>query len=114
MKNGFKNINYGEVLLDGAIGGITAAIGGKGSGTKHLNNLGKQTVKRTTNAFTHKGAKAAAKEARKAFAYYTKNTNSYYRKFFTRDIWKDVASNTINPFAKEYIYTPLLSGGYSK
>ena len=95
MKNGFKNINYGEVLLDGAIGGITAAIGGKGKGTKHLNNLGKQTVKRTTNAFTHKGAKAAAKEAGKAFTYYAKNTVNFYSKFVKKDLPANVFKSTI-------------------
>ena len=63
------------------IGGISGALGGAGNGTKHLNNFGKQTIKRTCNATVHKGLKAGIKEARKAFAYYGKNTAKYYKNF---------------------------------
>ncbi len=46
-----------------------------------MNNLGKQTVKRTINSTTNKGIKSGFKEAGKAFAYYGKNTAKYYRAF---------------------------------
>ena len=34
------------IVVDGVIGGISGALGGAGKGSKHLTNLGKQTVKR--------------------------------------------------------------------
>ena len=86
---GFNNFDIEAMLIDGAIGGIFGALGGTGKGTKQLMNLGKQTVKRTFNATTHKGLKAGLKEAGKAFAYYGKSTTKYYKKFW-RDIGKDV------------------------
>ena len=86
---GFNNFDVGDMLIDGAIGGVSGALGGAGKGTKHLTNLGKQTVKRTFNATTHKGLKAGLKEAGKAFAYYGKNTTKYYTEF-VRGIRSDV------------------------
>lgn len=87
---GFKSFNVKDMLIDGAIGGATAAIGGKGLGNKHLNNLGKQTVKRTARETASNGFRSGMKEARKAFAYYGKNTAKYYKTFFKETI-KDVA-----------------------
>ena len=55
---GFNNFDVGDMLIDGAIGGVSGALGGAGKGTKHLTNLGKQTVKRTFNATTHRGLKS--------------------------------------------------------
>ena len=78
---GFNNFDVGDMLIDGAIGGVSGALGGAGKGTKHLTNLGKQTVKRTFNATTHRGLKAGLKEAGKAFAYYGKNSAKYYKTF---------------------------------
>lgn len=79
-------------IIDGAIGGVSGALGGAGEGTKHLTNLGIQTVKRTFNATTHCGLKAGLKEAGKAFAYYGKNTSKYYVKY-VRELWQDVISS---------------------
>ena len=53
--NGFDNFDVKDMVKDGVVGGTFAAIGGKGSGSKHLTNLGKQSVKRTFNAVTNKG-----------------------------------------------------------
>ena len=78
---GFNNFDVGDMLIDGAIGGVSGALGGAGKGTKHLTNLGKQTVKRTFNATTNKGLRAGLKEAGKAFAYYGKNSAKYYKTF---------------------------------
>ncbi|MBP3936392.1 MAG: RHS repeat protein [Clostridia bacterium] len=78
---GFNNFDVGDMLIDGAIGGASGALGGAGKGTKHLTNLGKQTVKRTFNATTKRGLKAGLKEAGKAFAYYGKNSAKYYKNF---------------------------------
>ena len=86
---GFNNFDVGDMLIDGAIGGVLGALGGAGKGTKHLTNLGKQTVKRTFNVTTHKGLKAGLEEAGKAFAYYGKNTTKYYTEFL-RGIRSDV------------------------
>ena len=78
---GFNNFDVADMLIDAAIGGVSGALGGPGKGTKHLTNLGKQTVKRTFNTTTNKGIKAGLKEAGKAFAYYGKNTTKYYKEF---------------------------------
>ena len=78
---GFKNFDVGDMLIDGAIGGVSGALGGKGKGSKHMTNLGKQTVNRTVGAVKNNGIKEGAKEAGKAFAYYTKNTYKYYKTF---------------------------------
>ena len=78
---GFNNFDAGDMAIDGVIGGISGAIGGAGKGSKHLTNLGKQTVKRTADTTIHKGFKAGVKEAGKAFAYYGKNTKSFYSPF---------------------------------
>ena len=64
--DGFNDFDVGDMLFDGAIGGVSGALGGPGNGTKHLTNLGKQTVKRTFNATTNKGLRAGLKEARNA------------------------------------------------
>ena len=81
--------------MDGAIGAIFGAIGGKCNGSKHLTNLGKQTINRTFNATKHKGVKEGFKESIKAFSYYGKSTASYYKSTYSKvNLFKNV-SNTI-------------------
>ena len=92
---GFNNFDFGDMLVDGVIDGTLGAFGGPGKGSKHLTNLGKQTIKRTFNAGKHKGLKAGLKEAGKAFAYYGKSTAKYYKKFLLRDLPADVVSNVV-------------------
>ena len=99
---GFNNFDVGDMAIDGVIGGISGAIGGAGKGSKHLTNLGKQTVKRTANTTIHKGFKAGVKEAGKAFAYYGKNTKSFYKPLF-KGIVKDVISATGTSVASDYM-----------
>ncbi len=91
---GFSNLNVKNIAKETVIGGIAGAIGGKGSGTKHMTNLGKQTIKRTTNAVKHSGIKAGVKEASKSFVYYIKNTRGNYRKIYS-------AKNILSNFATE-------------
>ena len=67
------SINWGEVALDGVAGGISGFVGGNGISTKHLMNLGKQSVIRPVKALYYKGAKAAVSEAKKAATYYVKS-----------------------------------------
>lgn len=85
----------GHFFFGTLIGGM---IGGKGNSTKHLMNLGKQSVKRPYNAVVHKGLKAAAKEGFSAAKYYCKNTVSYYSRYFGHDIWLDTANEIANTF----------------
>ena len=101
---GFSNFDVGDMMVDGVIGGISGALGGAGKGSKHLTNLGKQTVKRTINATTHKGIKAGIKEAGKAFSYYAKNSAKYYGDF-VRGVPGDVLSS---------IATTIVSSNYMK
>lgn len=78
-----QKMDIGAVLTEGVIGGVFGAVGGKGNGTKHLMNLGIGTVKRTVNTTVHKGIKSGLKEAGKAFAYYAKNTKTYYKTVYS-------------------------------
>ena len=77
--DGFENFDVDDMLIDGVVNGISAAVGGPGKGSAHLTNLGKQTVKRTFHAVKNKGIKAGLKEAGKAFAYYGKNSVKHYK-----------------------------------
>ena len=69
VAKGFTNFDVEDMLIDGTIGGISGAIGGPGKGSKHLTNLGKQSIKRSVNAFKNKGLKAGIKETGKALLY---------------------------------------------
>ena len=93
VAKGFTNFDVEDMLIDGTIGGISGAIGGPGKGSKHLTNLGKQSIKRSVNAFKNKGLKAGIKETGKALLYYGKNTKQYYKEF-VRGIPGDVV-NTV-------------------
>ena len=90
--------DVGDILTDGAIGAISGALGGAGSGSKHLTRLGKQTIKRTTNALFHKGIRSGFREARRAFSYYSKNTVYYYKPFINQ-LPKDVGASIITTIA---------------
>ena len=81
IKKGVKNVNYAEVAFDGAVGGVTAAIGGKGSGSKHLNSLGKRTAKRIVKSVASQGRKTGVRQASKAVRYYAKSTKNYYKDY---------------------------------
>lgn len=88
-----------------------SAFGGPGKGTKHLTNLGKQTVKRTFNSFSKRGVKTGLKEAGKAFAYYGKNSTKYYKRFLKGsllDIIRTSAKNFLTSrYMKHKIYSVL-------
>ena len=88
IKNGSKNVDRNEVFKDAAIGGVSALIGGKGKGSKHYTNLGKQTVKRAVNAHASKGFRAGIKEVKKAAKYYFKSQAKYYKNYF-KGLWVD-------------------------
>ena len=71
-------------------------VGGAGKGSKHMTRLGTQTVSRTFNATKHKGIRAGIKEMGKAFAYYGKNTKSYYKRYFSKDVVSMVISSSLS------------------
>ena len=95
---GFDNFDIEDMLIDGTIGGISGAIGGGGTGSKHLNGLGKQTLKRTINTTVHKGIKQGVKEFGKALTYYAKSTRSYYIALKS-GVWKDLTITTASVIA---------------
>ena len=96
IKKGVKNVNYAEVAFDGAVGGVTSAIGGKGTGSKHLNNLGKQTAKRAVKSATKQGSKTGVKQVGKAVRYYAKSTKNYYKDFAKSTSWGEVKNAVVN------------------
>ncbi|MBQ6838550.1 MAG: RHS repeat-associated core domain-containing protein, partial [Clostridia bacterium] len=100
--NGFDNFDVKDMVKDGVVGGTFAAIGGKGSGSKHLTNLGKQSVKRTFNAVTNKGLKAGLKEAGRAFVSYQKNTVKYYDDF-GKGLIKDFLTSVSQTFLSKLL-----------
>ena len=59
-------------------------------------NLGKQTVKRTGNAFKHNGFGNGINTMMKAFAYYGKSTRSDYNHFFKKGIPLDFVISSIS------------------
>ena len=79
---GLENVNFGEVLLDGAVGVGCGIISGAGAssvasgagGQTQMINLGKKTASRTWSALRTNGVEAAKKEAQKATHYYMKST----------------------------------------
>ncbi len=106
---GFDNFDVKDMIFDTTMGGIFGALGGRGSGTKHLTNLGKQTVSRTVNATTHKGFVAGLKEAGKAFAYYGKNTKKYYLKVLKKTP-KDILESFGTDMVTGYVKRSLIGG----
>ena len=94
---GLNGFDVTDMLYDGAIGAAAGAVGGPGSGSKHLTNLGKQTVSRTRKALTHNGVKAAVNEGKKAASYYAKSTAKYYKNM-ARDLRKDFATTAVTSF----------------
>ena len=106
---GVDDFDVGDMLIDGAIAGVSSALGDPGKGTKHLTNLGKQTVKRTYNATTQKGMKAGFKEAGKAFTYYKKNSTRYYRQF-KKDFFHDMILAPVKALvSSEYMQNQYIS-----
>ena len=109
--NGFNNFDVGDMLIDCVIGGVSGALGGAGKGTKHLTNLGNQTVKRTFNATTNRGLKAGLNEASKALAYYGKNSAKYYKAFikaipadFILEMGTTIASSSYMKYQYRSVY----------
>ena len=80
---GFDGIEFDvqAIAVQGVVGAVTSAIGGGGSGSKQLNSLGKQSVKRVFNSTKSKSVTHILSETKKAFSYYGKNTMKYYKKF---------------------------------
>ena len=102
--NGFDNFDVGDLVIDTVIGGVSGLASGGGSGSKHLNTLGKQTIKRTFREGTRNGFRAGLHEARKAASYYIKSTNSYYKSVFKKmpkDIAETIATSCAVDFMKQ-------------
>ena len=87
---GLNGFNTKEMLYESGKGAAFAFIGGQGSGSKNLNRLGLQTLKRTGREIAENGLLAGLKEAKKAFSYYLKNTSKYYK-----NVIKDMPEDTI-------------------
>ena len=85
------SFNVSSMLLDGAIGALAGYAGGAGAGSKNLTNIGMTNLKRTWNALTNKGVKAAATTLGKGLSYFAKNAN-YIRKPLISAITKSSAT----------------------
>lgn len=108
------SVDWGEVALEGVVGGIGGLVGGNGigvpgkigGGAKHLMNLGKQSVIRPIKTLTNKGVKAAVSEAKKAATYYVKSTKQVFP-----NLAKSIAQSSIPSViysAGTYFYNSIL------
>ena len=93
------SFNFGSMLIDGAIGALAGYAGGPGAGSKNLTNIGLTNIKRTWNALTNKGVKAAATTLGKGLSYFAKNAN-YMAKPLVTAITKSSATVVSSSFAK--------------
>ncbi len=89
-----ENFSGGELALDMAVGGVCGAISGAGAssaksnscGYKSMVRYGKQSVKKTTNALSHKGFSAYRSTARRSTSYYLKQTRGVTCAMFGRRV----------------------------
>ena len=103
IEKGFNNIDYGEVVKDSVIGGITGASGGLSKGTsKHLTTQGKSLSKHIGKGATNKSIKAGAREIKKAASYYWKQTKNIFYKPLLKNSLKDVFKSSGKTIAKHY------------
>ena len=79
VKGDIDTIDIGDIVIEGAIGAVSGAVGGKGFGSKHVKNMGKNATKRVASAYTNKGYDAAKAECQKASAYYVKSVGKTLR-----------------------------------
>ena len=81
-----QTFNEKELVADTVWGGVSGVVSGAGAtkefGKKHMVNLGKQTLNKTTDAFVKHGAKAYLKEARIQTNFYVKSTISITKSMF--------------------------------
>ncbi len=86
--NGFNNFDVGDMLIDGAIGGVAGAVGGSGMGkSANLSTLNKNLTKKVFS-----GSAQVAKQGAK---YYLSQTKTLYKKFLIEPMLKSgVASVT--------------------
>ena len=86
VKNkGFKGFDIGDMLLDGAIGGIAGAVGGQG--------MGKVVNIRTLNkGLTKKIVSRSVQIVKQGAKYYISQTKSLYKEYLLKPIIKSGAS----------------------
>ncbi len=97
--SGQDDFDWDSMLIDGAIGAVAGLAGGAGAGNKGLTKIGMKTIRRTTNALTHKGVNAAIEVFRKGISYFGEN-----------------ASHIVVPLKKAFLKSTAasLSGGITK
>ena len=93
------SFSFGLMLVDGAIGALAGYAGGPGAGSKNLTKIGLTNIKRTWNALTNKGVKAAATTLGKGLSYFSKNAK-YMSKPLVTAITKSSATVVSSSFAK--------------
>ena len=98
--NGFDDFDVGDMLIDGAIGGISGAVGGVGYGSNHLKSASKQLTKRITNEMVRHGVDTVIRETKKAVTYYVKSVGGMLK----RGIIDGIIKPTVIGYAISTIY----------
>ena len=91
--NGFSNFNVGDMLIDGVIGGVAGAIGGKGMG-KSAN------IKTLNGNLTKKVFSGSLDTARKGIKYYVSQTKYAYREYLVQPLIYAGAASLVGYGAK--------------
>lgn len=97
---GFDDFDVGDMLIDGAIGGISGAVGGVGYGSNHLKSASKQLTKRITNEMVRHGVDTVIRETKKAVTYYVKSVGGMLK----RGIIDGIIKPTVIGYAISTIY----------
>lgn len=98
-----RKVNWARVAYAGTVGAVSGSLGGKGSGTKNISQLGRKSLTKTYKSVKH-GAKTSTyravtsggKRFVKSMKTYWRYTRRYYAdKYNRRSLTKDFASTYI-------------------
>ena len=95
-EHGFNNIDYGQVAVDAAIGGISSRANGLTKGdSKHLMQHGKNAAKRVITDIKNDGFKVVVSSIRSAGKYYFSQSNTMFYKPLLNSAGESVASSLL-------------------
>ena len=96
IKNkGFRNFDFGDMIIDGLIGGVAGAVGGRGMG-KSVN------IRKLNNNLTKKVFSRSSKIAKKGVRYYVSQTRTIYKNNLFKPLIKSGRTSIIGYGMKSY------------
>ena len=98
IKNkGFNNFDVGDMIVDGVIGAVAGAIGGKGMG-KSAN------IRTLNNNFTKKVFSGSYSLFRRGRKYYLSQTKTIYKRFLFKSMFRSGVASTIFNGSKKLLW----------